>query len=253
MPRTRTVGAQTMRACSRSSRGAHRLAAAEQLGWITIEAIVVDGTPDEMRLVEIDENLARAELTALGRARFLAARKAIYARSDPLKNTGSRLQHIEPMEENASAKIAQPSFAASATQDIGLSRRMVYRALEIGEGLCEEAAEALAETPLADREGDLHRLARMPAAKQRVIAGLCGAPSGPATLEQALATLEGKSGAKRTRPRSRTPDGFATLQRAWRTADAGARRHFLQWIDTWTDTETANAGAVSKPAKGGTQ
>ena len=223
--------------------GAHRLAAAAELGWIRIEAIVVDGTPDEMRLIEIDENLARAELTALGRARFLAARKAIYARSDPRANTADNPQDIDFVEGNSSAKIAQPSFAAAAAEDIGLSRRMVYRAVEIGEGLCEEAGRALADTPLANREGDLHRLARMPAAKQRVIAGLCRTPSGPATLKTALAMLEGRSGVKRARRRSKTPAGLAALHHAWRAAGDDARRRFRQWLDA--DAENTYPGSTT--------
>ena len=60
--------------------GAHRIKAARKLGWTVIEALVIDVPPDEARLVEIDENLARAELSALARARFLAARKEIYER-----------------------------------------------------------------------------------------------------------------------------------------------------------------------------
>lgn len=54
--------------------GAHRVEAARSLGWTRIEAVLVDGSPDEIRTMELEENLARAELTALDRARFLAAR-----------------------------------------------------------------------------------------------------------------------------------------------------------------------------------
>ena len=68
--------------------GAHRLDAARRLGWAHIEALIVEGTPDEVRLIEIDENLARAELTVLDRARFLAARKRIYLRLHPERRRG---------------------------------------------------------------------------------------------------------------------------------------------------------------------
>ena len=225
--------------------GAHRLAAAEQLGWTRIEAIVVDGTPDEMRLIEIDENLARAELTALGRARFLAARKAIYARAGAPKKHTLYPQDTDFTEQNRSPNFGLLSFSSDAMDRTGLSKSAVYRAVEIGEGLCEEAAVALADTPLAERESDLHRLARMPAAKQRVIAGLCRAPVGPATLEKALAALEGKGGAKRAKHRAKTPAGLPALQRAWRAADVGTRRCFLQWVDA----EAKDPDPGTKPAK----
>ena len=68
--------------------GAHRLEAARRLGWAHIEALIVEGTPDEVRLIEIDENLARAELTVLDRARFLATRKRIYLRLNPAQRRG---------------------------------------------------------------------------------------------------------------------------------------------------------------------
>ncbi len=68
--------------------GAHRLEAARRLGWAHIEALIVEGTPDEVRLIEIDENLARAELTVLDRARFLATRKRIYLRLHPERRRG---------------------------------------------------------------------------------------------------------------------------------------------------------------------
>ena len=211
--------------------GAHRLAAAGQLGWTRIEAILVDGTPDEMLLIEIDENLARAELTALGRARFLAARKAIYARARTSKKHVISHHDIDSTAQNRSPKFGLLSFSSDAMDRTGLSKSAVYRALEIGEGLCEEAAVALADTPLAAREGDLHRLSRLPAAQQRVIAGLCRAPGGPATLEKALAMLEGKRGTKRLTRRSTIAAGLPALQRAWRAADAETRRRFLQWLD----------------------
>ena len=226
--------------------GAHRLAAAQQLGWTRIEAIIVEGTPDEMRLVEIDENLARAELTVLDRARFLAARKAVHARLNPGHARGGDRKSVDYADKNQSPNIGLWSFSTEAMDRTGLSKSAVYRAVEIGEGLCEEAAVALADTPLADRESELHRLARMPAAKQRTIAGLCGTPAGPGTLEKALAMLEGESGPKRlTRRSTIAAAGLPALQRAWRAADADTRRRFLEWLEAGAKDRDAE----TKPAK----
>ena len=54
-------------------RRAHRLAAAQLLGWRSILATVLDGNVRAALLAEIDENLAGKELTPLDRARFLRA------------------------------------------------------------------------------------------------------------------------------------------------------------------------------------
>ena len=213
--------------------GAHRLEAARRLGWAHIEALIVEGTPDEARLIEIDENLARAELTVLDRARFLAARKRIHERMNPAQHRGGDRKSIDYAEENQSPKFGLRSFPEVAMAHTGLSRRAVYRAVEIGKGLDDQAAADLAGTGLVDREGDLHALSRMPASKQRVMAAICrDAPRG-ATLGKALVALEGRGKRAKTTTGGRTPAGagLAALQRAWRGADDETRRLFLDWIE----------------------
>ena len=142
--------------------GAHRLAAAKELGWLKIDALVVDGETDELALIEIDENLARAELTPLDRALFLAERREIFNRA------GSRRGQPRGVgNSDTSADMAPVSFAEEARGLTGLSRRGVFRSLEIASGLDPELVDALQGTPLAEREGDLHQLARLPATEQR--------------------------------------------------------------------------------------
>jgi ParB family chromosome partitioning protein len=57
--------------------GYHRLEACKRLGWEEIPVVVLDGVRDrlEYELMEIDENLVRAELTALERMVSLKRRK----------------------------------------------------------------------------------------------------------------------------------------------------------------------------------
>ena len=157
--------------------GAHRLEAARRLGWAHIEALIVEGTPDEVRLIEIDENLARAALTVLDRARFLAARERIYLRLYPERRRGGDRKSIEYAEENQSPKFGLRSFPEAAMERTGLSRSSLYRAVEIGKGLDDQAARDLAGTGLADREGDLHVLSRMSASNS---VRLRGGPPCPA-------------------------------------------------------------------------
>jgi ParB-like chromosome segregation protein Spo0J len=49
--------------------GCHRLEAARKLEWLTIPSYVLSLTEDEERLLEISENLCRAELSRLDRAK----------------------------------------------------------------------------------------------------------------------------------------------------------------------------------------
>ena len=58
--------------------GRHRLAAAKQLGWSEIPAVVVELDDVDRLLAEIDENLIRNELRTLERSEHLAERKRLY-------------------------------------------------------------------------------------------------------------------------------------------------------------------------------
>lgn len=68
--------------------GGHRLAAAKILGWETIPAKVWDCSNDWAVLLEIDDNLAQAKLSALELAIFLSRKKAVYERLRPETKAG---------------------------------------------------------------------------------------------------------------------------------------------------------------------
>lgn len=64
--------------------GGHRLAAAQSLGWEEIDVQLWDGITDDLALmIEIDDNLAGAEMTALDTAIFLAERKRLHEKMHP--------------------------------------------------------------------------------------------------------------------------------------------------------------------------
>lgn len=64
--------------------GGHRLEAARRMGWEEVEAKVwTNVTDDWSRLMEIDDNLAGAEMNALDTAIFLAERKRVYEKLHP--------------------------------------------------------------------------------------------------------------------------------------------------------------------------
>ena len=53
--------------------GFHRLAAAQRLGWQYVDSIIVEVSQPQARLVEVDANLVRSELTAAERALCIVA------------------------------------------------------------------------------------------------------------------------------------------------------------------------------------
>lgn len=58
--------------------GAHRLKAAQALGWTMIDAVIMDGADVDRELTEIDENLCRLELGPAQRAWHLSRRKELW-------------------------------------------------------------------------------------------------------------------------------------------------------------------------------
>ena len=215
--------------------GTHRLQAARRLGWERIDARIVEGSPDELRLIEIDENLARAELTPLDRARSLAEAKRIDQRRNPRRRHGGDRSGGEP----GNGIVAVRSFAADAGDLMGINERSVRRGIEIGEGLKPDVADALAETPIARREGDLRKIARMPAEEQRslietmrsldepprTLADLVPpGPAGPGPAEPGEPALEAAP----------APAVLDALKHAWSTADPDTREAFRNWIDEQT-------------------
>ena len=79
--------------------GLHRVSALDTLGITHITAVQVpdDLPPDAVRLIEIDENLCRHELTPLDRMRFLAERKKVYEQLYPETKKGAKNQHTKKL------------------------------------------------------------------------------------------------------------------------------------------------------------
>ena len=201
--------------------GAHRLEAVRSLGWTAVDALIVDATHDELDLIEIDENLVRAELTPLDRARFLDRRKQIYMRIGGGAARGGDRKSAAWAGTAAANDARRVSWADDAAERIGLSKRSVQRAVAIGEGLSPILAEALAGTPIAHREADLFRLAQMPKPEQHETLHLLQqAETPPATLAQLLGPASPQTNASH----------LEKLKRDWSAAPPAERRQFLAWL-----------------------
>ena len=140
--------------------GAHRLLAARSLAWPHIEAFVLDMLDeDTLALLEIDENLMRAELNALDRGRFLARRKEIYERLYPETRRGGDRRSVDYQDQNAG--FAPRGFVAGTAAFTPFSSWTIRRAIRIGEKIAPKLRDELAMTAIAYREGDLYRISSM--------------------------------------------------------------------------------------------
>ena len=119
--------------------GAHRLAAAKQLGWSRIDCVVIDYDDVQAELWEIAENLHRAEPTVLGRdeqiARWVELVEAQVKGAQNAPHSGG------PQPRDKGIK--------RALQELGIERTKVPRAVKVGK-LSPEANQAAKEAGLDD-------------------------------------------------------------------------------------------------------
>lgn len=207
--------------------GAHRVAAARQLGWTHIEAFLVDGLEEEeVRLLEIDENLCRAELNAIDKAHFFARRKEIYERLHPETKHGANLvwQRLPHGENKASPPSERaPSFVEDATASTPWSPRTIRLYTRIGQQLDPALREALADTPIGRRLKDLETIAGMTSDKQQdLLQRLQTAQQSPQSLSALMADPN--------RPSSPRKTDLDRLTALWSKTSASHRRQFLEYL-----------------------
>jgi len=160
----------TVRADGRLIAGAHRLEAYRLLGRDTIPCRVapMDGELWEQalrdgnthlvdELQEIDENLQREELTALAQGEAIARRKVIYETLHP--ETVSVRERGGPGRGRQNERHHVAGFATDTAQRAGVTERTVQRSALIG-SMPAEVRDAVRNTPLADNQQELLKLAR---------------------------------------------------------------------------------------------
>jgi len=136
--RVRPVGAGLFEVVA----GSHRLQAAELLEWPTISAFVASDDDLHAELAMIDENLVRAELSAVERAEQTARRKAIYLELHP------ETTHGGDRKPDQVANLATRSFASATASATGLGERTVRRDAERGEKVFAPTMDIIRGTAL---------------------------------------------------------------------------------------------------------
>ncbi|PZW46862.1 ParB family chromosome partitioning protein [Humitalea rosea] len=173
--------------------GAHRVVAALQLGWNTINAIPFEGDEHAAKLLEIDENLMRQELSALDRAAFLAERQRIYQLQHPPEKGGDRRSKKARDQSEARFALMRPgSFTRETAAKLGLSQRLIQMSIARVTGLAPGLRERLATHPVSQSGRDLDRLIELNQGLQTQVAEELLHPDRPAkTVNAALARLRG--------------------------------------------------------------
>lgn len=200
--------------------GAHRLEAARRLGHETVPVRVFECTNDQADLLEIDGNLAGADLNALDTAVFLAARKAVYERLYPDKK-----QHRAGGLARQGSASDMMSLAETTAEKFGLSRRHVYRLMAVGSRLGSDEIRQLRLAPKPVTLADLQAISAIGEAPERY------------EVVRMLATGEAKSAAAARKayfhrdnppaPVDPVDAEYVALADKWHRARKIARRRFV--------------------------
>jgi ParB family chromosome partitioning protein len=206
--------------------GGHRMAAYAELGIEEAEVWVWSGiTNDDARLIEIDDNLAGAEMGPLDTAVFLAARKAVYERLHPetKATTGAALV---ARRWNTADTMSVVSFAKVTADKFGISERHVRRLVEAGEKLGVDSARLRqAKQPVTLK--DLIEIAKIGEVTERyavVDALIEGKAKSASEARRAWTAKERGDEASVKDP---VEEAFIALSKAWARAPIAAKKRFL--------------------------
>lgn len=204
--------------------GGHRLAAYGRMGVEEADVWLWSGISDDVAaLIEIDDNLAGAEMNALDTAVFLATRKAVYERLHPEAKAAAGAV-LAAKRWNAADMMSVASFATATAEKFGMTDRHVRRMIAAGSALAPDQVRALRQAPRQVTLADLMEIAKI------------GAPTDRYSVVERLASGRAKSAAEARRqlaePDAETgekdpvEDAFQGLVKLWERVPMAARRRF---------------------------
>lgn len=140
--------------------GWHRIAAAQKLGWTSIKAIYVEGrSTNLMRLMEIDENLQRADLSPAEQSAHHEERQRLWEIEFPeTRPVNERGGPGRGKTTEYSSAVSEP-YTESAAKKLGIASRTVRK--EIARAKAIPDVLRVAGTSL-DKPEELEALSRLP-------------------------------------------------------------------------------------------
>ena len=144
--------------------GAHRLQACKSLGWLEIPALVFDVSPERARIMEIDENIKRVELSTLERAEQLAERKVLYEKEFP-----GATKKAKALANLRGVRNEIPSFSQDVAFKTGYSKRAVEYDVQIANKISKELRDEIRDTQIAKSQSELLALGRSTPDEQRIL------------------------------------------------------------------------------------
>lgn len=218
--------------------GRHRLAAAKLLGWQEIDCEVLDVDSRRARMLEIAENLHRAELTVLERGEQTAEWLRLVAEEEAEAETLVLSAQLAPkIAKDGSGRGRPESGISAASRELGIERTEAQRAAKIDKLAPEAKAEAKV-LRLDDNQSALLKAARQPSKEEQL---------------RALREHAAQRQQSRAQAPARDPlNDFETVERqvdalmaAWNRAGPEAREIFLGRIENPIADNTSTLRVMS--------
>ncbi len=184
--------------------GAHRLAAAKELGWQEIDAVEFFGSEIDAQLMEIAENLHRAELTQLERSEQIARWVELIEAKSVSFQPETKPQGGRP-----------ESGVRAASRELGINHVDAHRSVKVA-SISEAAKEAARRNGLDNNRSALLQVAKAPEGLQE------------AQVHHIANIKATRSVMSEDEKRERWLNG---LLKAWEAADQYTRETFLEMID----------------------
>ncbi|MGH1416864.1 MAG: ParB N-terminal domain-containing protein [Pelagimonas sp.] len=207
--------------------GGHRLTAAIKLDWDAIKVTCWECNDDFAKLMEIDDNLAGAELTALDTAVFLAERKRVYERLYPEAKAATGADLVAK-RWNTDDRMSLVSFATTTAEKLGCSKRQVERLVQAGTALSSDNIQSLRNSERPIIQNDLFEIAKIgeDAERNRVVTLLSeGQAKKAAEARKMFKAEQGKAPAPILANEDKC---YLRLKDAWDRAPAAAIRMMVE-------------------------
>lgn len=148
--------------------GRHRLEAARKLKWTGIKATIVEGLDaDAAELIEIDENLIRADLSPAERALHVDRRKTLYEKRHPEAKKGATGRSGKKNKSNNGTYKPADAFIDDTAKKTGKGRSTValdaQRGKDNSEWLKDVAGTAL------DKGNEIDALIKLPVRERNAL------------------------------------------------------------------------------------
>lgn len=204
--------------------GGHRLAAHRLAERLTIRAEIRSLTRLQGRLVEIEENLIRHELTPLDRAVFLSEHRKVWDELHPEARHGGdrKSQKAKGKIKWQGLPLDPQRFTKAAAERCGLSERTIRSALSLVEALSPETVALLRGSEWARNASELQRLAAEPAERQVALARIHAKGEAPTVAKARIAAGDAPTGEGDPQE-----ELFRRIVANWDRLDAKGRKRFL--------------------------